>query len=190
MNVVLKLYATFFRIGLVMFGGGYAMLPLLQAEIVEKHKWTTEEEILNYFAVGQCTPGIIAVNTATFVGYKQKKIGGAIMATLGIVSPSIIIILLIASVLDQFADNVWVGHAFAGIRVAVCALVLSSIVKLWKSGVKNKWGILLFLIAFVLVAFINVSTIWLVIGAIVLGIIYQLIKEKRALHPKKEGDKG
>lgn len=188
MNMLLKLYVTFFRIGLVMFGGGYAMLPLLQAEIVEKQKWTTEEEILNYFAVGQCTPGIIAVNTATFVGYKQKKIPGAIVATLGMVSPSIIIILLIASVLERFAENVWVNHAFAGIRVAVCALVLSSIVKLWKSGVKNKWGILLFLISFVLVAFIDVSTVWLVIGTIVLGLIYQLIKEKRGLGHGKEGD--
>lgn len=189
MNVLLKLYATFFRIGLVMFGGGYAMLPLLQAEIVQKHKWTTEEELLNYFAVGQCTPGIIAVNTATFVGYKQKKIGGAIMATLGMISPSIIIILLIATVLDRYADNVWVGHAFAGIRVAVCALVLSSIVKLWKSGVKNKWGILLFLIAFVLVAFVDVSTVWLVIGAILVGLVYQLIIEKRGTGHGKEGDR-
>lgn len=164
------------------------MLPLLQAEIVDKRGWATEEEILNYFAVGQCTPGIIAVNTATFVGYKQKKLGGAIMATLGIVTPSIIIILLIANVLNQFADNVWVGHAFAGIRVAVCALVLNSIVKLWKSGVKNKWGILLFLIAFVLVAFVNVNTVWLVIGGIIAGLLYQVLVEKRALRSDKEGE--
>ena len=178
LNLLLKLYTTFFRIGIVMFGGGYAMMPLLQAEIVEKQKWTTNEEILNYFAVGQCTPGIIAVNTATFVGYKQKKVPGAIMATLGMVSPSIIIILLIANVLDRFADNVWVNHAFAGIRVAVCALILSSIIKLWKDGVKGKWGIVLFLISFVLVAFVDVSTIWIVIGAIVLGLICQIVREK------------
>ena len=188
MKLLLQLYAAFFRIGIVMFGGGYAMMPLLQAEIVDKKKWTTEEEILNYFAVGQCTPGIIAVNTATFVGYKQKGVLGAIFATLGMVSPSIIIILLIANVLDQFADNPWVGHAFAGIRVAVCALVLNSIIKLWKSGIKNKLGILLFLISFVLVAFVNVSTIWVVIGAIVAGLLYQLIKEKRGHAHQKEGD--
>lgn len=188
--MIWKLYATFFKIGIMMFGGGYAMLPLLQAEIVDKRGWTTEEEILNYFAVGQCTPGIIAVNTATFVGYKQKKLGGAIMATLGIVSPSIIIILLIANVLEQFADNVWVNHAFAGIRVAVCALVLNSIVKLWKSGVKNKWGILLFLVAFVLVAFVKINTVWLVIGGILAGLCYQVIIERRASRPNKEGDEG
>lgn len=179
MNILLKLYAAFFRIGIVMFGGGYAMMPLLQAEIVQKHKWTTEEEILNYFAVGQCTPGIIAVNTATFVGYKQKKISGAIMATLGMVSPSILIILAIASVLEQFAGNVWVGHAFAGIRVAVCALVLNSIVKLWKSTIRNKWGILLFLISFVLIVFVDLSTVWLVVGAIAAGLLYQVAKERR-----------
>ena len=100
---------------------------------------------------------------------------------------AIIIILLIANVLNQFTDNVWVGHAFAGIRVAVCALVLNSIVKLWKSGVKNKWGILLFLIAFVLVAFVNVNTVWLVIGGIIAGLLYQVLGEKRALHSDKEG---
>lgn len=188
--MIWKLYATFFKIGIMMFGGGYAMLPLLQAEIVDKRGWTTEEEILNYFAVGQCTPGIIAVNTATFVGYKQKKLSGAIVATLGIVTPSIIIILLIANVLEQFADNVWVGHAFAGIRVAVCALVLSSIVKLWKSSVKNKWGILLFLIAFVLVAFVKVNTVWLVIAGIAAGVLYQAVVQHRASNPDKEGEKG
>lgn len=164
------------------------MMPLLQEEIVRKRNWTTEEEILNYFAVGQCTPGIIAVNTATFVGYKQKKISGAIMATLGMVSPSIIIILLIAGILEQFSGNVWVGHAFAGIRVAVCALVLNSIIKLWKSGVKNKWGILLFLLSFVLVAFVNVSTVWLVVGAIVLGLLYQVCKERLGKKEEKAGD--
>ena len=132
MKVIWELYAAFFRIGLLTFGGGYAMLPMLQSEIVEKRKWATEEEVLNYFAVGQCTPGIIAVNTATFIGYKQKKIPGGIVATLGVISPSILIILIIARVLDHYSANLWVAHAFAGVRVAVCALVLSSIVKLWK----------------------------------------------------------
>ncbi len=188
MHILLQLYVAFFRIGIVMFGGGYAMLPLLQAEIVDKRKWTTEEEILNYFAVGQCTPGIIAVNTATFVGYKQKKISGAIMATLGMVSPSIIIILCIAGILEQFAENPWVGHAFAGIRVAVCALILASIIKLWKTGIKNKWGILLFLASFVLVAFVNLSTVWLVIGAIAGGLLYQVIKERHGMADGKEGE--
>ena len=173
MKVIWELYAAFFRIGLLTFGGGYAMLPMLQSEIVEKRKWATEEEVLNYFAVGQCTPGIIAVNTATFIGYKQKKIPGGIVATLGVISPSILIILIIARVLDHYSANLWVAHAFAGVRVAVCALVLSSIVKLWKSGIKNKWGILLFFAAFILVAFVELSSVWIVLGAIVIGICLQ-----------------
>lgn len=188
MKYLFQLYLVFFKIGLTTFGGGYAMLPLLQAEIVEKRGWCSQEELLNYFAVGQCTPGIIAVNTATFVGYKQKGLKGAIMATLGMVSPSLVIILLIASVLAKYADNVWVGHAFAGIRVAVCALVLSSIVKLWKSGIKDKWGMVLFLIAFVLVAFFNVSSVWPVLAAIALGVILQLVREVRRQDSGKDGD--
>lgn len=176
MKLLLNLYLTFFRIGIMTFGGGYAMLPMLQREIVEKNKWATEEEVLNYFAVGQCTPGIIAVNTATFIGFKKKGIPGGIMATLGVVSPSIVIILIIGTILDNFYDNVWVQHAFAGIRVAVCALVLSSIVKLWKSGVKNGLGIILFLIAFVWVAFFGLSSIWIVIAIIALGLLLQLRK--------------
>lgn len=189
MRVVWELYAAFFRIGLMTFGGGYAMLPMLQSEIVEKRRWATEEEVLNYFAVGQCTPGIIAVNTATFVGYKQKRIIGGVLATLGVITPSIIIILVIAGILDRYAENVWVAHAFAGVRVAVCALVLSSIIKLWKSGVKNTAGILLFLAAFVLVAFVELSSVWIVIGAIALGILLQIRQNKRSgKREEKEGD--
>lgn len=187
MNSLLELYATFFRIGIMTFGGGYAMLPLLQSEVVEKKHWATEEEILNYFAIGQCTPGIIAVNTSTFVGYKRAKIPGGICATLGFISPSIIIILAAARILNQFMDNVWVAHAFAGIRVAVCALVIKSIVSMWKSGIKNAWGILLFLIAFVLVAFAGVSTVWIVICAIALGLILQAVREKKEAEERGKG---
>ena len=113
------LFFTFFKIGLFTFGGGYAMLPLLQREIVEKKKWATEEEMLDYFAVGQCTPGVIAVNTATFVGFKEKKLSGAVFATLGIVSPSLVIITIIAALLSNFAHIAAVQNAFAGIRVAL-----------------------------------------------------------------------
>ncbi len=179
MKIIWELYTAFFRIGILTFGGGYAMLPMLQSEIVEKRKWATEEEVLNYFAVGQCTPGIIAVNTATFIGYKQKRIPGGVVATLGVISPSILIILIIARVLDHYAANPWVAHAFAGVRVAVCALVLSSIVKLWKSGIENKWGILLFLSAFVLVAFVELSSVWIVLGAIGIGICLQFLGGQR-----------
>ena len=136
MKVLFDLFRAFFTIGALTFGGGYAMLPMLEREIVSKHKWATNEELLNYFAIGQCTPGVIAVNTATFVGYKVKGVIGGIVATLGVVAPSILIITVIAMVLQNFMDIVWVQHAFAGIRVAVCALITISVVKLFKSNVK------------------------------------------------------
>ena len=148
MPLLLDLFCAFFRIGLFTFGGGYAMLPLLQREIVEKKHWATEEELLDYFAVGQCTPGIIAVNTATFVGFKEKKLSGAIFATLGIVSPSLVIITVIAALLSNFAHIAAVQNAFAGIRVAVCVLILNSIVKLWKKSVVDKLTLGVFIAVF------------------------------------------
>ena len=165
-----QLFCSFFTIGALTFGGGYAMLPMLEREVVEKHKWSTQEEILNYFAIGQCTPGIIAVNTATFVGYKQHKIVGAVAATLGVVAPSVLIITVIAMVLRNFMDIVWVQHAFAGIRVAVCALIASSVWKLAKGNVKQWWHILLAVVAFVWVV-AGQSPVWMVVACGVLGVV-------------------
>ena len=138
MPILLDLFCSFFRIGAFTFGGGYAMLPMLQREIVEKKGWASEEDLLDYFAVGQCTPGVIAVNTATFVGYKKKGIPGGIMATLGVVAPSLVIITVIAAVLSNFAHIPAVRNAFAGIRVAVCVLILNSVSKLLKKSVVDK----------------------------------------------------
>ena len=172
MNILLDLYRAFFTIGALTFGGGYAMLPMLEREIVSKHGWATQEELLNYFAIGQCTPGIIAVNTATFVGYKQKGVAGAVLATLGVVSPSVIIITVIAMVLKQFMDIAWVQHAFAGIRVAVCALITASVIKLVRSGVKRWWQIALAAAAFLIVAFLRVSPVWVVAGCVALSLAF------------------
>ena len=166
------LFRSFFTIGALTFGGGYAMLPMLEREIVQKHKWATQEEILNYFAIGQCTPGIIAVNTATFVGYKTKKEIGGIVATLGVIAPSIVIITVIAMVLQNFMDIVWVQHAFAGIRVAVCALIAASVIKLFKSNVKKHWHIALAVVAFVVVALLKLSPVYVVVGCAVLSFIF------------------
>lgn len=175
MPLLLDLYCTFFRIGLFTFGGGYAMLPLLQREIVEKKKWSTEEELLDYFAVGQCTPGIIAVNTATFVGFKEKKISGAIVATLGIVSPSLVIITIIAALLSNFAHIAAVQNAFAGIRVAVCVLILNSIVKLWKKSVTDKLTLGVFIAVFLgSVLLSSVSPVVFIVAAAVLGIVVRV----------------
>ena len=172
MGVLWDLYRSFFMIGGLTFGGGIAMLPMLEREIVAKHGWATQEEILNYFAIGQCTPGIIAVNTATFVGYKQKGVPGGIAATMGVISPSLVIIILIAMLLQHFMDILWVQHAFAGIRVAVCALIVSSVIKLVKSGVKAPWHAALAVCAFITVAVIGLSPAYVVIACAVLSLIF------------------
>ena len=175
MPLLLDLFCAFFRIGLFTFGGGYAMLPLLQREIVEKKKWATEEEMLDYFAVGQCTPGVIAVNTATFVGFKEKKLSGAIFATLGVVSPSLVIITVIAALLSNFAHIAAVQNAFAGIRVAVCVLILNSIVKLWKKSVVDKLTLGVFLAVFLgSVLLSHVSPVVFIVAAAVLGIVVRV----------------
>ena len=175
MPLLLDLFCAFFRIGLFTFGGGYAMLPLLQREIVEKKHWATEEELLDYFAVGQCTPGIIAVNTATFVGFKEKKLSGAIFATLGIVAPSLVIITIIAALLSNFAHIAAVQNAFAGIRVAVCVLILNSIVKLWKKSVVDKLTFAVFLAVFIgSVLLSHVSPVVFIVAAAVLGIVVRV----------------
>ena len=175
MHILPDLFCTFFRVGLFTFGGGYAMLPMLQREIVEKKKWSSEEEILDYFAVGQCTPGIIAVNTATFVGYKERGIAGGIAATLGVIAPSVIIITVIAAVLSNFAELPVVQNAFAGIRVCVCVLILNSVVKLFKSSVKDKWTLGIFAAVFVLsVLWRGASPVLFVLGAAVLGIVLRV----------------
>ena len=152
MNIYADLFLTFAKIGVCTFGGGYAMLPILQREVVEKKGWATEEELTDYFAVGQCTPGIIAVNTATFIGYKHKGVPGGILTTLGVVFPSLVIITAIAAFLSNFADIPMVRHALAGINAAVVALIASSVVKLGKSTLKNGAAIAIFLCVLVLAA--------------------------------------
>ena len=150
MNLYLDLFLTFARVGVCTFGGGYAMLPILQREIVEKKEWATEAELTDYFAIGQCTPGVIADNTATFVGQKQKSIPGGIVATLGLVFPSIVISLVIAALLQNFADLPVVIHAFAGVRACVCALILSSVLKLRKSSLVDGPTAVIFAVVLVL----------------------------------------
>ena len=150
MNICVDLFWTFARIGVCTFGGGYAMLPILQRELVEKRNWATEEELSDYFAIGQCTPGIIAVNTATFVGHKLKGAVGGVSATLGLVFPCLVIIMLIAAFLQNFADLPVVVHAFNGVRACVCALILSSVLKLRKSTVVDKPTVVIFVLVLAL----------------------------------------
>ena len=171
-----KLFSTFFRIGAITFGGGYAMLPIIQREIVDKHKWSTNEEVLDYYAVGQCTPGVIAVNVATFIGYKERGIIGGTVATLGVICPSVIIITVIAAFLNAFAHLSIVNYAFAGIRVAVAVLIINAIKNLWKTGIKDIAGLIVFLLTFAIMIFTNVSVVYIIIAAILFGIVYKKIK--------------
>lgn len=160
-----KLYALFFKMGLFTFGGGYAMLPILQKEAVEKQKWITEEELLNYYSIGQCTPGIIAVNAASFIGYKLRKIGGLISATLGVISPSLIIIVLVAALLRKYMDNQYVQWAFGGIRICVIALIIDTVWNMWQKGVKDVRGYIIFAAAALLLWLFDLSAIVIVILA-------------------------
>ena len=180
-----KLFITFVQIGGITFGGGYAMLPMLTREVVNRYKWATEEELLDYYAVGQCTPGIIAVNTATFIGYKKRGIPGAIAATGGVVVPSFFIIMIIAAFIRNFADNVYVQHALAGIKIAVCALVLNAVISLWKKGVKDIVGIIIFAVVLGVCLFLDISTVYMVVAAIAFGLIYGRFAPKKDKEAKK-----
>lgn len=184
---LIKLFIAFFKIGALTFGGGYAMLPMLEREVVVKHKWATMEELMDYFAIGQCTPGVIAVNTATFVGYKKFGNIGGIVATLGVICPSVIIISLIASVLSAIYDNPVVRHAFAGIGVAVCAILVQAILKIGKAGLSDWFTWLIATVAFVLSMFFNVSTILIVIIAGASALVYKAVVSR--LKTAKGGDR-
>ena len=170
MRQLWELFVSFFKIGLFTFGGGYAMLPMLQREIVDHHKWVTEEDVLDYYAIGQCTPGVIAVNTATFVGTKLRGWIGGLVATAAVVTPSVIIISVISGILKNFSSYEVVQHAFAGIRVAVAVLVIVSVAKLFKKGVKGKLGYFVFAASMLMVVLFDISPVWVVLAALLLGI--------------------
>ncbi|MDO4535021.1 MAG: chromate transporter [Clostridium perfringens] len=174
-----KLFYTFFKIGICTFGGGYAMLPILEREIVEKNNWATNDEILNYYAIGQCTPGIIAVNVSTFIGYKLSGVLGAIFSTLGLITPSLIIITIIASILDNIAQTSIVIHIFNGIQLVVIALVLNAIIKIWKGSIKDITSFIIFLIIITLSLVFNLSPAIGVITSGILGICIKSIGEKK-----------
>ncbi len=162
------------------FGGGYAMLPILQREVVDNKGWATEEELMDYFAIGQCTPGVIAVNTATFIGQKQAGILGGIAATLGVVFPSLIIISVLAGVIEAFSHLAWVRNAFGGIRVCVCVLILNAVVKLFRKAVVDKATLVIFLLVALGSYFTPLSPVVFVVLAAAVGIALKSIGGKKA----------
>lgn len=179
MKLLFELFFVFAKIGVMTFGGGYAMLPILQREIVEKKKWTTDEELMDYFAIGQCTPGVIAVNTATFIGQKKKGVLGGIVATLGVVFPSLLIISILAGVIEAFSHIQWVQHAFGGIRICVCVLIANAVVKLFKKAVIDPVTMIIFIIVALCGTLFPVSPIVYVVGAAVVGIVIKLIEGRK-----------
>ena len=173
-----KLFSTFARMGAFTFGGGYAMLPILQREIVEKNHWCSEEDLLDYFAVGQCTPGIIAINTATFIGYRTRGVLGGIVATLGMIFPSWILISAIYHVLTAFESNLYVKYALSGIQVAVAALITYAVVKLGKKSIVDKITAGIAVISLLLLLFLDISPIVFVLAGIAVGIGIKSIRSR------------
>ena len=180
---ILTLFLTFFKIGAFTFGGGYAMIPLIQREIVEKHGWMTDEDILDIFAIAESAPGPIAINSATFVGWRVAGFFGAALATFGVVLPSFVIILLISFLLTNFADIAAVQYAFQGIRAGVLALLVKALWTMYKKNPKSPIGYVIMAAAFVLVAFFNVPVLAVIIGCAVVGLVSAL------LTARKEGKK-
>lgn len=175
-----RLFITFAVVGVTTFGGGYAMLPALQREVVEKRRWATDEEVMDWYAIGQCTPGVIAVNTATFVGQKLAGVLGGIFATLGVVFPSLVIITIIAAFIQNFAHLPAVQSAFAGIRVCVCVLILNAVVKLWKKSVVDWKTLLIFIAVFACSVFLSISPVIYVLAAAIAGITVKELEARKS----------
>ncbi|MBQ3654700.1 MAG: chromate transporter [Synergistaceae bacterium] len=171
MKILFDLFITFAKIGAVTFGGGYAMLPILQREIVENKHWGTDEELADYYAIGQCTPGVIAVNVGTFIGRKTAGTLGGIVATLGVVFPSVVIITLLAGVIKTVESLEWVKHAFSGIRVCVCVLIFNAVLKLFSKAIIDKATLCLYLVILACAVFLNVSPVVFVVLAGLAGIL-------------------
>lgn len=178
MREYLEIFLAAFRVGLMTFGGGYAMLPILQREVVENRKWVTEEEVLDYYAIGQCLPGIIMVNTMIFIGQKRKGKLGGIAAALGTVCPALIIITVIAALLTNFAEVTAVKHAFAGIRVCVCVLIFNAVIKLWKSSVIDWKCFAIFAVVAIGSLFTGLTPVLFVIVSALAGIVIKCLEVK------------
>jgi len=179
MKEIGKIFLTFMKIGAFTFGGGYAMIPLIQKETVENHKWVTDEDILDVVAIAESTPGPIAINAATFVGYHVAGFAGAVAATLGVVLPSFAIILVISGLLQQFQDLKVVRYAFNGIRVGVLVLMLKALIKMFRANRKGALPYVLMGLAFALTALVGVNTFLVIILCGVLGLVSSLLAERR-----------
>ena len=186
----LELFWVFIVIGASVFGGGYAMMPILQRELIKKRSWITMDEVIDYYALSQATPGIIAVNVATFVGFKRLSFAGGIIATIGLIVPGVTLMIIISVFMKQFAENEVIRHAFTGIRIAVCALILDTLIKLQKGVMQNYKCIILFLSAFILSAVFSASPVLIVTGSAVAGFLFFRLPSVSHNKEKKEEESG
>ena len=177
---ILRLFYIFFKIGAFTFGGGYAMIPLISKEVVENENWITDDDILEIVAIAESTPGPIAINSATFVGYRVAGFWGAFFATLGVVLPSFIIILLISAILNEFKENRFVQYAFNGIRVGVLALIVKALWTMYQKAPKNWVSYIVMAGAFITTAFLDISILWVLLGCALFGLVTSFIAERRA----------
>ena len=177
MKLLIDLFITFAKIGAVTFGGGYAMLPILQREVVESKHWASDEELADYYAIGQCTPGVIAVNVATFIGRKKAGITGGIIATIGVVFPSVVIISMLAGVIQAYSSLEWVKHAFSGIRVCVCVLIFNAVIKLFAKAVIDLPTTIIYAAILSCALFLNLSPVLFVVLAGLAGVILKVMEK-------------
>ena len=175
----LDLFMTFGKIGLFTFGGGYAMIPLIQKEAGERKKWITEDDLLEIVAIAESTPGPIAINAATFIGSRMAGFFGAFFATLGMVTPSFCVILLLSFLLKEFQAFKPVAYAFQGIRAGVLALILKALWTMWKKAPKKIFSYLVMAAAFVCVAFLKIHVVIVIAGCALAGLAFSLITERR-----------
>jgi chromate transporter len=173
----LEVFLTFLKLGCITFGGGYAMIPVVERELIKKRDWTTMDEVMDYYTIAQITPGIIAVNLSTFVGYKQKGVLGGFLATIGFVLPGVSLIIAAALCISNLAGIPAVQHAFAGIRIAVGALILDTVIKLVKGVFKDFKALVIYIAAFVLSALWQVSPMLLILGAGAAGLVFYRTKQ-------------
>lgn len=174
-----RLFKAFFKIGAFTFGGGYAMIPLIHREVVEAQGWISDEDMVDLLAISESTPGPLAVNAATFIGYKVAGVGGAAFATLGVALPSVLIISLIAQFYDSFRQNRYVAYAFEGIRVGVVVLIVNAVLKLSKSSIVDAFCVALMAVAFIVAVVTNVNVILILLCGGLCGLVYQTLRAKR-----------
>ena len=187
MNILAELFIVFFKLGAFTIGGGIAMLPLLQNTLINEKKWFTKEEFMDIVAVCQSLPGVVAINMATYVGYKKKGLAGSLVSTFGVVIPSFTMILIIARFITSLGDNGILMGAMAGLRAAALGMVVVAMIQLMPAAIKNKWALLAALTAFVLIAILKVNTAYVILLFAVLGIAVTFAGSRKVKEDAGEG---